>query len=140
MVTESSCARINGIRLQLVLRRLIRAADEVQIQFDADKLEYIHFHKGRDSIDIGVILTFITNEGSKTVKIRPQEQLKWLGMWLDRKLTFKKHTEMKCAAATRAFHLIYRLSNISKGLSFQAIRQLYISCIEAIGAYGIPCW
>jgi hypothetical protein len=47
---------------------------------------------------------------------------------------------MKCAAATRAFHLIHRLSNTSKGLSFQAIRQLYISCVEAIGAYGVPCW
>ena len=61
-------------------------------------------------------------------------------MWLDRKLTFKNHTKMKCAAATRAFHLIYRLSNTLKGLSFQAIRQLYISCVEAIGAYRVPCW
>jgi hypothetical protein len=61
-------------------------------------------------------------------------------MWLDRKLTFKKHTEIKCAAATRAFHLIYRLSNTSKSLSFQAIRQLYISCVKAIGAYGVPYW
>jgi hypothetical protein len=59
-------------------------------------------------------------------------------MWLDRKLTFKKHTEMKCAAATRAFHLIHRLNNTLKGLSFQAIRQLYISCVKAIGAYEIP--
>jgi hypothetical protein len=61
-------------------------------------------------------------------------------MWLDRKLTFKKHTEMKYAAATRAFHLIYRLSNISKGLSFQAIRQLYILYVEAIRAYRVLCW
>jgi hypothetical protein len=61
-------------------------------------------------------------------------------MWLDRKLTFKKHTDIKCAAATRAFYLIYRLSNISKGLSFQAIRQLYISYVEAIGVYGVLCW
>jgi hypothetical protein len=118
----------------------VKAADEVQIQFDADKLEYIYFHKGRDPIDIGVTLTFTTCEGFKTVDVRPQEQFKWLGMWLDRKLTFKKHTEIKCAAATRAFHLIYRLSNTSKGLSFQAIRQFYISCVEAIGAYGVPCW
>ena len=139
MVTESSCARTNSIRLQLALRRLIRAADEVQIQFDADKSEYIHFHKGRDPINIRITLTFTTCEGSKTVDVRPQEQFKWLGMWLDRKLTFKKHTEMKCAAATRAFHLIHRLSNTSKGLSFQAIRQLYISCVEAIGAYGVLC-
>jgi hypothetical protein len=70
MVTELSCARTNSIRLQLALRRLVRAADEVQIQFNADKSEYIHFHKGRDLIDIGVTLTFITCEGSKTVNIR----------------------------------------------------------------------
>jgi hypothetical protein len=118
MVTESSCARINSIRLQLALRQLVKATDEVQIQFDTDKSEYIHFHKGRDPIDIEITLTFITCEGSKTVNVRPQEQFKWLGMWLDRKLTFKKYTEMKCAAATRAFHSIYRLSNTSKGLSF----------------------
>jgi hypothetical protein len=31
MVTESSYARTNSIRLQLALRRLIRAANEVQI-------------------------------------------------------------------------------------------------------------
>jgi hypothetical protein len=129
----------NSIRLQLALKRLVKAADEVQIQFDADKSEYIHFQRGRDPIDIKIILTFTTNEGPKIVEIRPQEQFKWLGMWLDRKLTFKKHTEMKCAAATRAFHSIYRLNNTSKGLSFQAIRQLYISCVKTIGAYKIPC-
>jgi hypothetical protein len=61
-------------------------------------------------------------------------------MWLNRKLTFKKYTEMKCAAATRAFYLIHKLNNISKDLSFQAIRQLNISCVKAIGAYRVPCW
>jgi hypothetical protein len=76
MVTESSCARINSIRLQLTLRQLVKAADEVQIQFDADKSEYIYFHKGRDLIDIGVTLTFTTCENSKTVNVRPQEQFK----------------------------------------------------------------
>jgi hypothetical protein len=60
MITESLYARINSIRLQLVLKRLVKAANEVQIQFDVDKLEYIHFHKGRDPIDIKIILTFIT--------------------------------------------------------------------------------
>jgi hypothetical protein len=76
LITESLCAKINGIRLQLILRRLMRVANEVQIQFDADKSEYIHFHKGKDSINIRVTLTFTTNEGSKTVKVRPQKQFK----------------------------------------------------------------
>jgi hypothetical protein len=73
MVTESSYARTNGIRLQLALKRLVKATDEVQIQFDADKSKYIHFHKGRDPIDIRVTLIFTTNEGFKTVKVRLQE-------------------------------------------------------------------
>jgi hypothetical protein len=47
---------------------------------------------------------------------------------------------MKCAIATRAFHSIYRLSNTSKDLSFQAIRQLYISCVKTIGVYEVSCW
>jgi Reverse transcriptase (RNA-dependent DNA polymerase) len=80
LITESSCARTNSIRLQLALKRLVRTTDEIQIQFDADKSEYIHFHKNRDPINIRVTLTFTTNEGSKTVEIRPQEQFKWLGM------------------------------------------------------------
>jgi hypothetical protein len=31
IITESLYARINNIRLQLILRRLIRAVDEIQI-------------------------------------------------------------------------------------------------------------
>jgi hypothetical protein len=75
-ITESSCARTNSIRLQLALRQLIKAIDEVQIQFNADKSEYIHFHKGRDLINIGVTLIFTTCESFKIVNVRPQEQFK----------------------------------------------------------------
>jgi hypothetical protein len=99
-----------------------------------DKTEYIHFHRGRAPIEIGITI----NTDSETVKVLPQEQIKWLNMWLDRKLTFKKYVKVRCAAATRAFHLIKRLSNTSKGLSFQATRQLYIACIEAVRAYSVP--
>jgi hypothetical protein len=76
IITESSYTRTNSIRLQLALRRLVKATNEVQIQFDADKSEYIHFHKGKNPINIRVALTFTTYESSKTVKVRPQEQFK----------------------------------------------------------------
>jgi hypothetical protein len=76
IITELSYARTNSIRLQLALRQLIKAANEVQIQFNADKSEYIHFHKGKNPIDIGITLTFTTCEDSKTVNIRPQKQFK----------------------------------------------------------------
>src|SRR5204862_8172593 len=42
--------------------------------------------------------------------------------------------------ATRIFHQIARLSNTERGLSFQAMRQLYIACITSVADYGVPVW
>src|SRR5271155_573891 len=44
------------------------------------------------------------------------------------------------AKANRVYNQIYRLANCSKGLSFQAMRQLYIACITSIADYGVPIW
>ena len=62
-----------------------------------DKTEYIHFYKGHAPIETGITI----NTGSRAIEVLPQKQIKWLGMWLDRKLTFKKHVKVRCAVATR---------------------------------------
>jgi len=48
--------------------------------------------------------------------------------------------KIKILTATRIFHQIARLSNTERGLSFQAMRQLYISCITSVADYGVPIW
>jgi len=48
--------------------------------------------------------------------------------------------EIKISTATRIFHQIARLSNTERGLSFQAMRQLYIACITSVADYGVPVW
>ena len=48
--------------------------------------------------------------------------------------------EIKIAAAIRIFYQIARLLNTEKGLSFQAIRQLYIACITSVADFGVPIW
>jgi hypothetical protein len=75
---ESTCrsranqlVKLRGIPKMIPLKRLIKAIDEIQIQFDADKSEYIYFHKGKNPINIRVTLIFITNEDFKIVKVRP---------------------------------------------------------------------
>ena len=35
---------------------------------------------------------------------------------------------------------IERLSNTERGLSFQAMRQLYTTCISSVADYGVPIW
>ena len=73
-------------------------------------------------------------------EFRAKESLKWLGVYIDSRLTFKEHVTRKTIDASRVFHQIERLSNTERGLSFQAMRQLYIACVSSIADYGVPIW
>ena len=46
----------------------------------------------------------------------------------------------KLATAENTLNNIIRLSNTERGLSFQAMRQLYIACITSIADYGVQIW
>lgn len=66
--------------------------------------------------------------------------MRWLGIYFDNNLTFKNHVEIRLQSAEKTLNQIARLSNTERGLSFQAIRQLYIACIASIADYGVPIW
>ena len=59
---------------------------------------------------------------------------------MDLKLTFKQHVEKKTTQVLKLLNQIERLSNTERGLSFQAMRQLYIACISSVADYGVPVW
>ena len=48
--------------------------------------------------------------------------------------------EKKLGAAQTSLYLITRLGNTQRGLSLQALRQLYYSCVNSIADYGVPIW
>ena len=96
------------------------------------KTELIHFDHSNRSLKKSVK---IMNN-----RIQPQETVRWLGIWFDRKLSFKIHVEKRLAAANRMFHSISKLANTERGLSFQAMRRLYIACVNSIADYGVPVW
>jgi hypothetical protein len=105
------------------------------MRFDMGKTEFIHFHRGRESRP-----TIIFTAGNIINIVEPKNSVHWLGVWFDRKMIFKKHTEKRAAAALRVFYLIKRLSNMIKGLTQRAIRQLYLACVDAVAAYGVLIW
>src|SRR5436190_3246306 len=118
--------------LELTVEKLLQMQTQNNIQFDMEKTELIHFHSKR-----------IINYQDYTVqignmRIEPESLVRWLDIWLDSKLNFKEHMEKKIADATRVFHQITRLSITEKGLSFQAMRQLYIACIVSIADFKVP--
>ena len=122
--------------LEFICHYLINKGLANHIQFDSEKTELIHFFP-KKSINLDSS-TFMVSIGDK--KFRAKESLKWLGVYIDSRLTFKEHVTRKTIDASRVFHQIERLSNTERGLSFQAMRQLYIACVSSIADYGVPIW
>jgi ribonuclease HI/exonuclease III len=128
----STSARINCSILGSIIAELFSKAVDYQVQFEPEKTELIHFHNKRkpilDTIKIG------------DLEISPKKVVRYLGIWFDSKLSFKSHVEKRTNSATSALYGLIRLATTQKGLSFQAIRRLYIACIISIADYGIQVW
>ena len=119
--------------LERVALWLFRKGATQCVKFDQEKIDLIHFHRSRKV------------EGRLSVlldgfEVHPQPIVKWLGIYLDSKLLFHEHVKKKVGEATTVLFQIERLSNTERGLSFQAVRQLYTACITAIADYGVPVW
>lgn len=130
IVVLSKIIQENCKLLQYTARKLINWRKNHYIEFDMKKTELIHFSHSNKSLKYSVR---IMNNS-----IFSKEMVRWLGIWLDRKLSFKIHVEKRIAVITRMFYSISRLANTERDLSFQAMRQLYIACIVSIADYGVP--
>ena len=72
--------------------------------------------------------------------LKPKMDVKWLGIYMDRKLKFKKHVQNRITSAKRVLHSIDRLQNSEWGLKSNAGRQIYQTCISSISDYGAEIW
>jgi hypothetical protein len=72
--------------------------------------------------------------------IKPSTVVRWLGVFFDRKLSFKAHVDKKIASASRALQMTSRLKTSEWGLSSQHLRQLYTSCVLPILDFGAEAW
>jgi len=79
-------------------------AENNAVQFDDSKSELIHFESHKTALNQMVILF------NNTV-IKPKTCVRWLEVWLNRKLNFKVHVQMKIATVTRTLHSLFRLMN-----------------------------
>jgi hypothetical protein len=105
---------------------------ENAIEFDIIKTDLMHF--------------FISPKLKPSLKlpngsiIEPNRVIKWLGVHFNSNLKFKEHIAIRTSQAKQAFYRLNRLSNINKGLSPYAIRQLYLACVTSVADYGSILW
>src|SRR6266699_2157739 len=103
-LAKTNCKKLEGIALKLMSK-----AEEAAISFDIGKTELIHFYNKHTTIEEGLKL------GDTEISTKPL--VKWLGVFLDSKLMFKQHVEIRISKAKTAFYLIRRLGNTQRGLS-----------------------
>ena len=96
-------AKSNCKKLEEIARELNSRAKEAAISFNISKTELIHFYSKRTTIGEGLKL--------EDIEITPKPLVRWLGVFLDSKLTFKQHVEIRISKAKAAFYSIRRLGN-----------------------------
>ena len=78
-------------------------------------------------------------EGS-VISIKPPKYIRWLGFYLDRKLTFKHHVDILCAKAKNIISGLSCLGNTIAGMNQNHLRLLYKTCVIPVITYGSQLW
>ncbi|KAJ6439060.1 reverse transcriptase [Purpureocillium lavendulum] len=102
------------------------------VTFDPDKTEVMHFSRKKIPSRPSVF------QGG--TEIIPGDAMRWLGLWLDRKLSFKFHVDEWSAKARRVANLLKGIANTKHGPLPRAVRRAVKACVEPTLFYGAEAW
>ncbi|KAJ1307070.1 hypothetical protein OPQ81_008049 [Rhizoctonia solani] len=114
-------------------------ATQLGLDFELPKSDLIHFIRPRSNISYNNPKLTVHLDNTDVV-IEPQSCIRWLGFYLDQKLTFQEHVSNMATKARATIAGLRLLANIHCGLSIKHARQLYVACVIPILTYGAPLW
>ncbi|EAQ90773.1 hypothetical protein CHGG_02708 [Chaetomium globosum CBS 148.51] len=124
----------NTQQLEKAWKTCLQWAGTRGMAFAAQKCELIHFNKGRRQWENPVALAHPGASGYSTVK--PVESARFLGVWLDWKLSWRAHHQaVERKLKTQDFALS-RIAAKTWGPSLSRAREVYVKCIRSAIAYG----
>ena len=103
-------------------------ASAYRMQFEPEKSELIHFTRARTPPTDGVRLG--------GVRLQPQASTRFLGVWLDRKLTWRAHGQQIRRKLETQRLALTRLVASTWGFSLAKAREVYTKVIRLAVAYG----
>ncbi|RAL58724.1 hypothetical protein DID88_003081 [Monilinia fructigena] len=113
---------------------------ENKVAFAPEKLEMIHLSRKRNtnapSIRVSPELTItpVTAVGDE------QPALRWLGVWIDRKLSFKRHVAERSTKALKVARHIKGLAGVRFGPPAASLRKAVVTCVQSSLLYGSEVW
>ena len=102
------------------------------MKLNIEKTQYVIYQRNRDKT-----LPTLNLCGTP---LRPGEEMKYLGITFDDRMTFTSHLNNLIAKAGRRLNTIRRLTRTFWGAAPTILRTLYQSCIQPIIQYGAETW
>lgn len=132
----------NVAELAVDIQSIIDYGDANKIFFAPEKLEMIHLtRKAGDYAPPIVVNDNLTIHPITTApKEGDQPALKWLGVWFDRKCTFKRHVAERAKTARKVAHHIRSLAQTIHGPPAASLRKAVITCVLPALLYGTEAW
>jgi len=113
-----------------------------KIAFAPEKLEMIHITIRRENYSPPYIINDELTIHPITTALKEGEQpaLRWLSVWFDRKLTFKRHVSERVVKARKVSSYIRGLAKTKDGPPASALRKAVITCVLPSVLYGTEAW
>ncbi|KAF6518244.1 hypothetical protein HZS61_002322 [Fusarium oxysporum f. sp. conglutinans] len=102
------------------------------VSFDPKKTEVMHFSRSKFRTAPAV------RHGD--VEKHPEAALRWLGIWLDSRLSFRIHVEKWAAKAKAVAYHLRGLTNTIHGPLPSAVRSAVRACVEPVLLHGSEAW
>ncbi|OAQ57520.1 reverse transcriptase [Pochonia chlamydosporia 170] len=100
--------------------------------FDPDKTEVTHFSRKRNRSSPAVC-----HQGQE---VKAQKAMRWLGVWLDRRLTFSTHIDKWSLMASKVVSQLRFVNNTVRGTSAVAARRAVYAVALPTLFYGLDTW
>jgi hypothetical protein len=137
LVVECSELEEGIQQLECVARKALQWGSDNKVEFEVSKTEVLVFSKRRKILQEAK--DAVVSIGGKRFAIK-QGATKWLGFWLDSKLSFKTHFEKRLASAKEALQRVASLSDINGGLPVNLMRRVVVAAVTSVALYGSEIW
>jgi hypothetical protein len=125
------------VQLECIAIDAMRWGSDNKVEFEVSKTEALVFSRRRKVLQRARNAVF--RVGEQTFAIN-QGATKWLGFWLDPKVSFRTHFENRTASAKGALQRVASLSSSNSGLSVNLMRRVVVAAVTSVVLYGSGIW
>jgi ribonuclease HI len=132
----------NAAKLAEDVREIFRWGDANKVVFAPEKIELIHITRSRDDDNPPVEVSSELTIQPTGAAARPGQTpaVRWLGVWFDRNLRFRRHVDERSNRAMALARHIRSLANTKNGPPADMLRKAVITCVIPTALYGNEAW